>query len=298
MSGRCRDGQRSFLLNFIVHNAVRRCEESVSVEQADEPKNVLHQLQLSIGALMLEHRFAFINRHKYPFTVGSDQHRTTEVKTAVGTVLGTMLSLPLSLPGGFSEVAYPRFALHGQRNPATFFSASQLARRFVEGGAVEFVDDRAVDEGGDLNVLEANHVERISFPELSLAELGKVLRRSIVGNQEVLKESVADDQHRDEEELKGLELPLEVNSPIPLAAVLAYVRLDPILNTSFIEFEASEHTKDNRFFCQSTDMSHFASTFRDSAILRLLEVAGYARVPPGFYATANLTQFKLPQLTK
>ena len=98
MSGRCRDGQRSFLLSFIVHDAVRRCEESVSVEQADEPKNVLHQLQLSIGALMLEHRFAFINRHKHPFTVGSDQHRTTEVKTVVGTVLGTMPSLPLSLP--------------------------------------------------------------------------------------------------------------------------------------------------------------------------------------------------------
>ena len=163
---------------------------------------------------------------------------------------------------------------------------------------VGFVDNRAVDEGECKTVLEADHVERISFPELSLAELGSELRRSIVGSQEVLKESVVDDQHRDEEELKGLELPLQVNSPIPLDAVLAYVRLDPILGASFIEFEASEHTKDNRFFCQSDTMSHFASTFRDSTILRLLEVAGYARVPPGFYATANLTQFKLPQLTK
>ena len=50
MSGRCRDGQHSYLLNFIVHDAVRTCEKSLPADQADEPKNVLHRLQLFIGA--------------------------------------------------------------------------------------------------------------------------------------------------------------------------------------------------------------------------------------------------------
>ena len=45
-------------------------------------------------------------------------------------------------------------------------------------------------------MLEAYHVERISFPELSLAVLGSELRRSIVESQEVLKECVVDSQHR------------------------------------------------------------------------------------------------------
>merc|ERR1711907_655884 len=75
------------------------------------------------------------------------------------------------------------------------------------------------------------------------------------------------------------------------AVVAQFASKDSVLSTAYAKFRGSHYTQDNTFFdAEKTSLPGGAAmrnVLRDAALLRILEVCGYAIVPEGFYSNVN-----------
>eukprot|EP00931_Biecheleriopsis_adriatica_P108040 TRINITY_DN82370_c0_g1_i1.p1 TRINITY_DN82370_c0_g1~~TRINITY_DN82370_c0_g1_i1.p1 ORF type:complete len:480 (+),score=93.37 TRINITY_DN82370_c0_g1_i1:167-1441(+) len=273
--GRCPDGQHAFFDGWIAEYLMHRVPSQDTGELA--------KLQHSMASLMYDMKRVFIEAHCSRFQFGKHigHNDASEERTSMTAMLHNMLRLPLSLPGAPSQVLYPRFAFRSLKHSDSVLEITKIAQRFVEGGTIEHQDLRTWKLGGIQHRAAEEEVLITTFAPLTLARLGQEIRDAMVDMRKRVDGNLP----------LGLLRPASMSYILSEEIVTKFVEQDVVLSTSFAKFQASHCTQSNSFFdadkASLPGGAVLRNVLRDSAILRMLEVCGYATLPDGFYETVR-----------
>ena len=273
--GRCADGQASFFNSWLAEHILNGgCAGGEGEEQE------LRSLQLGVSLLMVDLKRTYIMKHCSRFAHGRDigAYDASEDRTAMDVLLHSMLRLPLSLPGDTSQVRYPRFAFRSLDNSADALRIDALMTRFLKGGKVFHTDSHGQARGERVVADRATRVIT-EFPPLSLKRLGRELRESMVTVRKLAPGGNS--------ALPGLLPEPRMTYCIDEAVVTKFAAQDSVLSTPWAKFQGSHFTQSNAFFDAEKALlpggAAMRNVLKDAALLRILEVCGYAIVPEGFW---------------
>eukprot|EP00300_Choanocystis_sp_HF-7_P000023 c10024_g1_i1.p1 GENE.c10024_g1_i1~~c10024_g1_i1.p1 ORF type:complete len:533 (-),score=89.28 c10024_g1_i1:17-1615(-) len=274
--GRCPDGQASFFEDWMLSFVLSKVDSS-KLSMSVGP------LQISVALFMLDRKRCFISRHSSRFLFGQriGQHDASEERTASSVLLTQMMRLPLSLPGSFSTVLYPGFVFRTIKNPDTSLRVQSVMKRYLNGGKIHHVDQVTVAgaDGTEFPQGEENITITTRFAGLTLQTIGKELRQAMVHDR-----ALASTKRQ-----PGLVPEPRMQFVIKEEIVVAFVEHDVVLSPAWTRFKTSGFTVSNQFFDSEAAMKEggnaMRNVMRDAAILRMLEVSGYAIVPGDFYST-------------
>ena len=211
------------------------------------------------------------------------RYDANEDRTAMKTLLTQMLRLPLNLIGSFSAVLYRDFAIRTLENPKTSLHIRAIMERFLEGGTITYKDYRVTNNNAGQPIYEDMDEEgspepyqvTISFEGLTLKTVGRLIREATIPTKD-----------RKTRPLPGLLPTPSLSFLLPEKLVEDFLQYDPVIASFFSTFIHSGYTDDNIFFDSKAAFEkgyHLQYILKDAAILRMLEVGGYARVPEEFY---------------
>ncbi len=277
--GRCPDGQASFFQQWGLDYILNHLRETNAEVLSDEA------ISISISLLLQDYKRVFIENHMSPFLVGARIHLGAyEDRTAMHTLLTQMLRIPLSLTGSFSKVLYPGFAVRHLENSQTAIQIQEVLKRFLTGGKIIYKDMRTLNASGTLDYQDRDendnpeiYQKEIAFEGLTLKVLARELRDSLV---DLKREDVSTPTER------GLLPPPRLNFIITEAGVENFMQHDPTMASFYTAFHQSGYTQGNIFFNAKAAFEkgyQLRYVLTDAALLRILQVGGYALVPEGFY---------------
>jgi hypothetical protein len=276
--GRCPDGQASFFINWVTEYMLNHAPTGSG------PSKALRSLQFKMALLILDIKRVFIAMHGSRFEFGQHigANDASEDRTAMGVLLHNVLRLPFSLPGDYAPVLYPRFAFRTLVDSERAIEVSNVVQRFVGGGSISHRDRRTwKEEGGGVRRASALRTVTTNFEPLTLRRLGKEVRDAMVEERRGAPQ-------RQPEGILGVP---RVTFLLGEEVVDAFACQDVVLSTSFAKFRGSHCTHSNLFFDADGALrpggAVLRNVMRDVAILRILEVCGYATVPAGFYNTVG-----------
>ncbi|WP_032113171.1 hypothetical protein [Candidatus Paracaedibacter symbiosus] len=275
--GRCPDGQANFFQTWILEYILN------NLTLGDHPTNLKLGVRLSV--LLQNYKNSFIEKHTSPFTLGGNPRlNANEDRTAMNTLLTQMLRLPLNLTGSYNTVLYPQFAVRTLENKERAIQILNMMKRYVEGGEISYQDHRVTQTGGrrthhDIDEDGTPEFYRFSrsFAPLTLKNLGKVIRESFVLPKD--REAIPDP-------LPGLLSEPRLSFVLSEKLIESFLQHDPVLASFYTTFINSGYSQGNIFFDGNAAFEkgyHLKHILKDAAILRILEVTGYAKVPQGFY---------------
>lgn len=277
-STRCADGQASYAQKTILEYIMNHPEDYAI-------KSLNEKIGLSLSFLMQDYKSTFIQGHGSPFKLGNMRATNPiENRTSIHTLLTEMLRLPFNIIGSYGKVLYPNFALNGLEESQTTLQITSLTKRFLEGGEITYKDYRITEEAGmskyhdmDEDGTPESYNAVTVFKGLTFPALGTLLREAFIE----IKSSPPVPQ-------KGLLPSPRVFFSFSKETIEDFLQHDPILSSFYSTFINSNYTLGNIFFDskavfeQGKEYQHF---LKDAALLRFLEVGGYATVPEGFYET-------------
>jgi TPR repeat protein len=278
--GRCPDGQADFFQAWVLEHILNH-----PIEQEDEGEASTNlKMSISLSLLLQKYKSTFIEKHASPFSLGGmGRLDANEDRTAMRTLLSQMLRLPLNLTGSYTTVLYPNFAIRTLENKETAIQIENLMKRYVEGGEINYQDYRVtqtngsrthhdIDEDGSPEIYRASR----SFAPLTLKTLGETIREAftyMLDNSRLAS-------------LPGLLPEPRLSFVLPEKLIENFLQYDPVLASFYTTFINSGYSQGNIFFDSNAAFEkgyQLRHVLKDAVILRILEVAGYAKVPQGFY---------------
>ncbi|AIK95648.1 tetratricopeptide repeat protein [Candidatus Odyssella acanthamoebae] len=281
--GRCADGQATFFQEWVLEYVMNHLHE-INVSHAPSITDMTLKIRLSI--LLQDYKRAFIEKHASPFLIGHAVHMGAyEDQTAMKTLLTQMMRLPLSLTGSYSRVLYPSFAIRHLEKPETTIQMKAVMDRFLNGGKIVYKDMRTTTSAsGELIYHDKDEDDtpepyraEVSFDGMSLKTLSQEIRSALV---DLKREQLVS------EPLPGLVSAPRLTFVLGEAVVKDFLQHDPVIASFYSTFVQSNYSQGNIFFDHKAAFekgTHLRYILRDAAILRLMEVTGYAIVPAGFY---------------
>lgn len=294
--GRCPDGQADFFQQWYISYILEHPEAFNLSHGSLSPQE---ELGIHLSFLLQDYKDVFLQRHGSPFIKGESD--SNENRTAMKTLLLQMMRLPLNLVGSYNKVLYPYFAKEKLKNPEETLSIDHVIGRFLGGGNIVYEDIRVTPE----QTIVRNGIEEVlpevyhdvdedglpvlytttqTWPALTLKNLAQRLRESFSMNRPVMQAE------------EGL-LPLpQMSFVLSEEKVKKVLETDSLLSSFYHTFMASDYEHNNIFFDGDAAYSMGVSPqyyLRDAALLRLLEISGYAFVPEGFYQTLT-ADWKMP----
>ena len=282
LGGRCPDGLNAFCDDFILQSTFQDKETLLR----DIPQ-YHSRLVLSVSNLVYVTKLNFIKLHL-------SRHQADYEGRTVGTIaLTNMLLLPLGLPGSYVEVKYPSYISRGHVDGSSLLSENVL-RRYLDGGHIRY-----------------QYGEEVHFEKWTLARFAKILRQSIVKSGTGLSRSQG---HQDQDSVmasgsatSNLESRPLIRSTINETIVEQFCENDVVLGRFYAQARSQDFVCDNKFFRAVRDPSdepedlnndagnssddvtrpHIVRVMNDAAIVRILEVLLYVKVPPEFWAQVS-----------
>jgi hypothetical protein len=283
-AGRCADGQATFYQEWVLQYMLSHLGNTDHEALSQAP------LKLNLSLFLQDYKRLFIEQHGSPFTLGGEEGlNANEDRTAMKTLLTQMLRLPLNLTGSYSSVLYPSYATRCLEDKERVLQIRTVMERFLKGGEILYKDYRTTQSEGELVYHDTDFEENpelyeatISFEGTTLKTLGKAIRSVLY--RDVIPDAPAFT------DLPGILPPPRPGFFLNEVMIEKFLQYDPLIASFYSTFKQSDYSQGNLFFDQKAAFKKgykLKHVLTDAALLRMLEVTGYVKVPEGFYQTVD-----------